>query len=297
MNMQNIIYCCKIVDHSENPALFPELLYAGEWQFSSYEDRTEKTSYHTIYCQSSDEAEKLCRDFQDRISEFREMGLIITEVSTFELKREDWSEVWKKYFHVIEVSNRLVIKPSWREYRSTPGQVIVEIDPGMSFGTGQHATTSFCLKMIDKLADNGTQRFLDAGCGSGILSIAAWKLGYRPVDGFDIDPDATRVAAENIEFNHLPQDSITLHTADLDGFAALMDEPYDLVAANILCHVLIKNRETISSYVKPGGNLILAGILNEEFAALSEAFTAIGFQQVDSLQEKEWTSGLFHKVK
>ncbi len=293
--MQDIIYCCKIVDHSENPAMFPELLYAGDWQFSSYEDRKEKTSYHTIYCASAEEAGELCRDFSARIGEFREIGLAITEVSTFELKKEDWSEVWKKYFNVIEISPRLVIKPSWREYHARPDQVIVEIDPGMSFGTGQHATTSFCLKMIDRLADNRPRRFLDAGCGSGILSIAAQKLGYAPVDAFDIDPDAIRVAAENMDFNRLPPESINLYTADLDGFAAIMQEPYDLVAANILCHVLIKNRETISSYVKPGGNLILAGILNEEFKELAAAFTAIGYTLLDSLQEKEWTSGLFRK--
>ncbi|MDD3119714.1 MAG: 50S ribosomal protein L11 methyltransferase [Victivallales bacterium] len=295
--MQDVIYCCKIVDHSTNPALFPELLCAGEWQFSSYEDKKEQTSYHTIYCDSAEDAAACCADFTARLPEFRDMGLRITEVATFELKKEDWSEVWKKYFHVIEISSRLVIKPSWREYHARPDQVVVEIDPGMSFGTGQHATTAYCLKMIDRLADGSPQRFLDAGCGSGILSLAAFKLGYDPVDAFDIDPDAVRVATENLAFNHLPSGSVHLRTADLDGFAAVMTEPYDLVAANILGQVLIRYREVIGSFVKPGGNLILAGILNEEFPALTAAFTAIGFTRVDAFSEKEWTSGLFHKTE
>ncbi len=292
-NNMDIIYCCLITDRSENAGLVVELLSALGLQFSSWQDRETKLSRHTIYCESKSEAQNVKAQLEEAQPFWKELGADVTDIETTSIKREDWSETWKKYFHVIEISDRLVIKPSWEDYDASPKQVIVEIDPGMSFGTGQHATTSFCLKMLDKLADGTPKSFLDAGCGSGILSIAANKLGYNPMSAFDIDPDATRIAQENFEFNAIPDDSIELTTADLAGFKT--DLQYDLVAANILAHILVKNREIIYSFVKPAGNLILAGILNEEFDKISSAFCELGLKQIESFSEKEWTSGLFVK--
>jgi ribosomal protein L11 methyltransferase len=213
------------------------------------------------------------------------------------IKREDWSEVWKKYFKVMQISEHLVIKPSWLEHQPEPGQLILEIDPGMSFGTGQHATTAFCLRMLDKLAHReskpATESFLDAGCGSGILSIAAAKLGYAPITAFDYDPDAVRVAAENFEINGLADDAIALSVEDVTEYEA---SDYDVVAANILGHILRANCRRIVSYVRPGGYLMLAGILREEFAVLAADFEAVGVKLLESASEKEWTGGLFVRM-
>lgn len=292
----DIIYCCKLTDLSENPGIVPELLCALELQYSSWQDRELKLSYHMVYCDTAAEAQDVKTQIDAMLPDWSSFGVDISCVETLTVRREDWSEVWKKYFHVIEISDRLIVKPSWREHHTTPGQVIVEIDPGMSFGTGQHATTSFCLKMIDKLADAGSRSFLDAGCGSGILSIAAAKLGYKPICSFDIDPDAIRVSHENFELNHIADGAIRTQVADLTEFAASSKEQYELVAANILGHVLLQNREIINSFVKPGGHLILAGILNGEFGDLSAGFCELGLEMLESFTEKEWTSGLFKKA-
>ena len=294
MNNEEIIHAVGIGDDSDSPGLIPELLNALEWDFSSWFDKIEHHGSHTVYCASADEARERLSLLESLREDWRGLGAEPGALTLLQIKREDWAEVWKKYFHVMEISPRLVVKPSWREYSAKPGQVILEIDPGMSFGTGQHATTSFCLKMIDHVAGNGGKSFLDAGCGSGILSIAAWKLGCRPARAFDIDPDATRVAAENFGLNGIAPDGIGLETADLEGFAA-HGESFELVAANILGQVLIAKREIIDTYVKPGGKLILAGILNEEFPAIDQAFTALGYTLEHSLSEKEWTGGMFSK--
>ena len=290
--MEDVIYCCKLTDESENPNLTHELLSSFEYEFSSWDDKEEKIAFHTLYCRDEADANEVKEVLVPMAVEWRDYGVNITNIEVFELKKEDWAEVWKKYFHILHISERLVVKPSWLDYDPGP-EVVVEIDPGMSFGTGQHATTAYCLKMIDRLAgQEGVNSFLDAGCGSGILSIAASKLGYDPVDAFDNDPDAIMVAAENIEKNIIMGDAINLSVADVAGFRA-REGGYDVVAANILGHVLKATRQTIYSYVRPGGCLILAGILKEEFADLAEAFCELGMTLEDSFSEKEWTSGLF----
>ncbi len=293
--MEDIIYCCKVTDDSGDSNSGHEMLTSLDHELSSWEDKEEKIAFHTIYCENKLEAEEIKELLERLCIEWRDYGIQLSNPEIFELKKEDWAEVWKKYFNIITISPRLIIKPSWLDYNPGPEQVIVEIDPGMSFGTGQHATTSFCLKMIDQLAVSPEPgSFLDAGCGSGILSIAASLLGYDPVDAFDYDPDAIMVAAENIEKNIILGDAINLSVADASKFKS-REEGYDVVAANILGSVLLNNREIIFNYVKPGGHLILAGILNEEFETISQAYQELGLIAEHQFSEKEWTSGLFKR--
>ena len=292
--MNDILYCCKIIDCSENFNLVPEFLAAYDFDFSSWEDREGNVSYHTVFTDSADAAATVKKQLENELSFWKQCGISIGGLELFSIRREDWSEVWKKYFNTIEISDRLVIKPSWLNYEATEQQIIVEIDPGMSFGTGQHATTNFCLKMLDKLADSpDVSSFLDAGCGSGILSIAAAKLHYQPIDAFDIDPDATRIAKENFAKNHLPADAVNVQTCDLMLFDT--GNQYDLVAANILGHILVANSELIVSLVKPQKYLILAGILTSDFDEFTKDFVALGMKELERFNEKEWTSGLFIK--
>lgn len=291
--MNDMLYCIKLVDDSENFDLAAEMLAALELESSSFEDKENKRVCHTIYAADPETAAENLALVTNAAKEWTPLGVRISAIEPFELKKEDWAEVWKKYFDVIPVSETLVIKPSWLDVERKPGMAVVEIDPGMSFGTGQHATTYYCLKTIDRLAGKpGVKSMLDAGCGSGILTIAAALRGYDPVDAFDNDPDAVRIAAENLALNRIGTVSPVV------GDAAVWqgrEERYDLVCANILGHLLVAFRNNIVNWVRPGGYLTLAGILSTEFDGVAAAFIELGFEELDRETLREWTSGLFRK--
>ena len=193
------------------------------------------------------------------------------------------------------VSPRIVVRPSWESYTPEPGQHVIVLDPGMSFGTGQHATTKSCIAAIDRFTSEfpagQTTSFLDAGCGSGILSIAAHALGCAPVDAFDIDPDVIPIARENAQINGVPDSELALSVSSLLDFKP--GRTYDIVAANILSSALIEGREHLVSLVKPGGILILAGILTTEYPAVRDAFAALGCVELGNSTEREGTGGSF----
>lgn len=291
--MNDMLYCIKLVDDSENFDLAAEMLAALELESSSFEDKENKRVCHTIYAADPETAAENLALVTNAVKEWTPLGVRISAIEPFELKKEDWAEVWKKYFDVIPVSETLVIKPSWLDVERKPGMAVVEIDPGMSFGTGQHATTYYCLKTIDRLAGKpGVKSMLDAGCGSGILTIAAALRGYDPVDAFDNDPDAVRIAAENLALNRIRTVSPVVGDAAVWLGRA---EQYDLVCANILGHLLVAFRNNIVSWVRPGGYLTLAGILSTEFDGVAAAFIELGFEELDRETLREWTSGLFRK--
>ncbi len=293
--MEEQLWCCRIDNDTENIEMTEELLSALELDFNSIKDLEKKTAYHVVYSQDLETAQKNAEMLRSLAPEWKEsMDITISGFEIYPVKKEDWSESWKKHFSLIRISDRLLVKPDFIEHRAAPGEVVVHLNPGMSFGTGQHPTTSFCLKMIDSLADGEKGAFLDAGCGSGILAIAAAKLGYSPVDAFDIDPDAIRVADENIEHNGLkPGLDILTSAAALEEFHA--PRTYKLIAANILSGFLIRNREKLHAMTEKNGHLILAGILSTEYPALAESFKELGMSEVKNFSEKEWTSGLFRK--
>ena len=291
--MNDMLYCIKLVDDSENFDLAAEMLAALELESSSFEDKENKRVCHTIYAADPETAAENLALVTNAVKEWTPLGVRISAIEPFELKKEDWAEVWKKYFDVIPVSETLVIKPSWLDVQRKPGMAVVEIDPGMSFGTGQHATTYYCLKTIDRLAGKpGVKSMLDAGCGSGILTIAAALRGYDPVNAFDNDPDAVRIAAENLALNRIGTVSPVVGDAAVWQGRA---EQYDLVCANILGHLLVAFRNNIVSWVRPGGYLTLAGILSTEFDGVAAAFIELGFEELDRETLREWTSGLFRK--
>ena len=291
--MNDMLYCIKLGDDSENFDLAAEMLAALELESSSFEDKENKRVCHTIYAADPETAAENLALVTNAVKEWTPLGVRISAIEPFELKKEDWAEVWKKYFDVIPVSETLVIKPSWLDVERKPGMAVVEIDPGMSFGTGQHATTYYCLKTIDRLAGKpGVKSMLDAGCGSGILTIAAALRGYDPVDAFDNDPDAVRIAAENLALNRIGTVSPVVGDAAVWQGRA---ERYDLVCANILGHLLVAFRNNIVNWVRPGGYLTLAGILSTEFDGVAAAFIELGFEELDRETLREWTSGLFRK--
>ena len=215
---------------------------------------------------------------------------------------EDWKLSYRKHFRTESLSPRLAIVPEWEldAFRPAPGQKALVLDPGMAFGTGQHATTRACLKFIDRLAAEDADRsFLDVGCGSGILSIAASLEGFRSVSGFDIDPDAVQNANENAARNGL---SLKFFRGDLSGSSTLADvtplspaERFaaDVVAANVLGPVLIRFASEIAALVRPGGRLILSGILDELYPEVAAAYAPLGFRELASDLIGEWRTGLF----
>ena len=283
------LFCIPLDDPSGELGLAPELLDALELEFSSYFDRENGSVRHTVYTMSEAEAEAVRTRLHDMLPQWRELGADLRMGDTFILRKAQWAEAWKQFFQPLEISPRLLVRPSWRDEQPRPGQQVLEIDPGMSFGTGQHATTLFCLRQLDKLAAPG-KSMLDAGCGSGILAIAAGLLGYGRIDAFDFDPEAVAAARENIARNHLEARIVPQvgNAADWQS-----GHKYDVVCANILGHLLIAFRFNIGSWVAPGGKLVLAGILERDFDKVAAAYAEIGMKEVERFTDREWTGGVF----
>lgn len=212
----------------------------------------------------------------------------------------DWKEAWKRHFHTTRISPRIVIHPSWEPPASQDGDVVVELDPGLSFGTGLHPTTRACLRILDRIAaalpDPGAWSVTDLGCGSGILAIAAAKLGFGSVNALDHDPQAVRVSLANLARNAIPATRVRCSTADV-----LHDPlpPGDLVLANILAPVLIEATPAIARAVRPhpDASLVLSGILVSQFAEVEAAFVRQGFVLDETRQEEDWRTGCFRRRK
>jgi ribosomal protein L11 methyltransferase len=215
------------------------------------------------------------------------------KITVAKVKREDWAESWKRHFHPQEIGGALLVKPSWSKKRPRKNQAVVILDPGLSFGTGQHPTTSFCLNEIMRCRNNGIrQTFLDIGTGSGILAIAAAKLGYAPVHAFDFDPEAVRITRENARKNKVDA-RLKPVRGDVTKLPLQSARQYDLVCANLIFNLLIAERQRIANRFKRDGTLVLAGILAAEFSEVERAFAGVGLKLVASRMENEWCSGSF----
>lgn len=209
------------------------------------------------------------------------------------LPPENWAESWKRHFKPIEIGAALLLKPGWSRRKPRRGQAVVVLDPGLSFGTGHHATTGFCLRqLVLRRQPGGRQSFLDVGTGSGILAIAAAKLGYAPVHAFDFDPDAVRVAKVNAKQNHVSE-KLRIRRQDVTNLPNPARQRYNLVCANLISNLLIAERRRIAGLVRPDGALVLAGILRIEFAQVQAAYENLGMHLQTSRREREWRSGSF----
>ncbi|MEI9864100.1 MAG: 50S ribosomal protein L11 methyltransferase [Limisphaerales bacterium] len=242
----------------------------------------------------------------DGLKRIKDCGLNIGpgKIKIAKVRREDWAESWKRHFKAIEIDKALLIKPSWIKRPARKNQQVVILDPGLSFGTGQHATTSFCLHQIVAACRVGaarqqssrrldaTKSFLDIGTGSGILAIAAVKLGYKPVRAFDFDPECVRVASANARVNQV-QGKLKITRDDATKLPLRPTQKYDLVCANLISNLLIAERRRIVAQVNRGGTLVLAGILKSEFSEVQSAFEDLGLKLFAAKNEKEWRSGSF----
>jgi ribosomal protein L11 methyltransferase len=294
--MKDPLFLLRLEDTSKDPRFTEELLDAAGFSFSSWTDVETGRVEHSYYANTHDEAEWVRARISERSEEWEaSYGIQLEPLPVETISFEEWSEGWKAFFQPQRISPRLAICPSWCEYEPVSGERVLSIDPGMSFGTGRHATTRFCLSMIDQASLEKRGRFLDAGCGSGILLIAAAKLDFDEGLGFDNDPKAVEIACENLAVNGVSESRFRAIHADFSDIAATGIQ-YDFVAANILAPVLIANGETISRLVVPGGFLALAGILVAEYDSVSDCFLKEGFEEIETRFEEDWRGGLFRKT-
>jgi ribosomal protein L11 methyltransferase len=211
--------------------------------------------------------------------------------------KSDWANAWKEHFHVVRVGRRFVIKPSWRDYTPAAQDIMIEIDPGLAFGSGLHPTTQLCLKIFEDITWRG-QSLFDVGAGSGILSIAAHKLGAGPIRAVDVDEVAVRVAAENFGRNGLglPSGSlpsqgeeIIVETA-VGSAADTGGRQWQIVVANILAHILIELMPDLAAAMAPDGQLILSGMIDEQEEEVTAAAAVQDLQVIERRLEEDWVA-------
>ncbi len=246
----------------------------------------------TGYLPVDDRLEGKLTSIRERVRLLPELGLVLIspELSIKWVEDDDWATAWKKYFKPIRFG-RIVVKPSWEEFEPGPDDVIVEIDPGMAFGTGNHPTTALCLMLLQELVTGG-EIVLDVGTGSGILAIAAAKLGASHVTGLDYDPVAVEAAIRNVEMSGL-SDRIDIREADNPS---AFDGKAELVIANIIPNVIIGMASDLAAKVKPGGKLVTSGIVIER---ADEVRTALEQQSLifkDQRVDGDWVALVHEKA-
>lgn len=273
-------------------AVLEEALPAAGHPAAGCQDMETGASRLDLFCETQAQADELAETLRALLPALA--GPDPWTLAVTPLRREDWAESWKAFFHAQRVSPRLIVRPSWEDWSAAPGEHVITLDAGMAFGTGTHGTTRACLRFLDDTAAQGGS-LLDAGCGSGILAIAAARLGYRPITAIDPDPTAIETARANARANGV-EALIAFETASLETFAA---GPFDCVAANIEAPILLAGLDTLAGRLTaphPGTRLILSGILDTQYATVRDAFSARGFLERDRLSLEEWTSGLFERA-
>ncbi len=213
------------------------------------------------------------------LSDFGELSL-----SQKGVHEEDWSETWKQYYKPFRIGDRLVVKPTWEHWDEQPGDLILSLDPGMAFGTGTHETTAMCVELIEKYYAGG--KMLDVGTGSGILAIAAGKLGARDIVAVDIDPDAVRVAKENVRMNGM---SALIDVREGDLLKGL-NERFDFAVANILAPVICMLAAPLKHHLLPGAPFVCSGIIAQAEQDVVTALTDAGYQIIETRRRGDWVA-------
>jgi len=218
----------------------------------------------------------------------------VGKLETRTVNEEDWANAWKEYFHVTHIGRRLVIRPSWREYTPKAHEVVLTLDPGMAFGTGLHPTTRMCLEEVEKRVQPG-MHVLDVGTGSGILSIAAAKLGAESVYALDNSSVAAESAAANVALNELSERvNVVLGVLD-DEQATRMSGKYDLILANIIAHIIGSIAPQLARVMAPHGILITSGIIEARRQDAEGPLRAAGLEMVEQVMIEDWLALVWRK--
>lgn len=213
------------------------------------------------------------------------------EISTDNVKDEDWSEIWKQYFHPIPVGKKILICPAWETPKNTDGRTVFTVNPGLSFGTGSHPSTRFCLEEIEENLKPGDS-MLDLGCGSGILSVTALLLGASSAVAVDIDSNATDVAHSNLKLNKLTDENYKTYTGDITSDKELRDKlgTHNLVVANIVADVIIAIAPYVRGFMNSGATFICSGIILERLDEVKAALTKNGLNITKVKCDDDWAA-------
>ncbi len=266
-----------------------------DWDYldDSIIEKMKESPKVTVYLEDTEENRTLAEQIAPAMEELRSKARegIFGEGADFgslrvSKKQEDdtqWKDKWKEYFKPARIAENIVAKPTWESYERQGDEKVIEIDPGMAFGTGTHETTSLCVKMLEKYQKE-SDKVLDVGCGSGILSIAAALLGAEDVLGVDIDPVAVEVAAENIELNGVAN----VAKAQYGDLTKGIDYKADIVVANLMADLVMMLSEDVARHMQPGGLFISSGILVEKEVQVTEHLRSQGFGIVEVREDGGW---------
>ena len=236
------------------------------------------------YFSEEDNIEEVIKYINEKMEELKDLGIDtgIAKVESEKMYEEDWANNWKKYYKPTKVGERIVVKPIWEEYEAKENELVLELDPGMAFGTGTHETTRMCIQSLDKYVKKDST-VCDVGCGSGILAIAAEKLVAKMAVGVDLDPVAVESAKENVGFNNL--DNIQILYGNL---VEVIDGKADIVVANIIAEVICILTEDVKRVLKEDGYFITSGIIHDRVDMVTKKLEETGFEVVEINKDGEW---------
>lgn len=256
------------------------------WDFADINvlEHKGKVAVVKAYFAEEDNIEEILGYVNEKLVELKEMGIDLGEakVEHEKMYEEDWANTWKQYYKPSKVGEKIVVKPIWEEYEEKEGELVVNLDPGMAFGTGTHETTRMCIQALEKYVKEESTVF-DVGCGSGILAIAAAKLGAKLAVGVDLDPVAVESSIENVGYNNLNNIEI-LH----GNLVEVIDGKADIVVANILAEIICILTDDVKRVMKDGGVFITSGIIHDRFDMVCEKLEATGFEVIEKNRDGEW---------
>ena len=225
---------------------------------------------------------ELIRENIERIPQ-KKYGKSLGEVTLTVISERDWAEEWKKYYKPIRIGKRILIKPTWEEVEGRDGEIIVELDPGMAFGTGTHETTMMCIEALEDYVKEGN-KVLDIGCGSGILSVVSAKLGARRVIGVDIDPLCVKISNENVSLNKVDK-IVEIREGNLFD---VVKEKGDIIVSNIIAEVIVDMVYQLKDYLNIGGIFIASGIIKEKIDMVEKTLIEKGYKLLEVKTMGEW---------
>ncbi|MFR7993983.1 MAG: 50S ribosomal protein L11 methyltransferase [Clostridium sp.] len=256
------------------------------WDFADINVLEHKGKFAVVkaYFAEEDNIEEILGYVNEKLVELKEMGIDLGEakVEHEKMYEEDWANTWKQYYKPSKVGEKIVVKPIWEEYEQKEGELVVNLDPGMAFGTGTHETTRMCIQALEKYVKEESTVF-DVGCGSGILAIAAAKLGAKLAVGVDLDPVAVESSIENVGYNNLNNIEI-LH----GNLVEVIDGKADIVVANILAEIICILTDDVKRVMKDGGVFITSGIIHDRVDMVCEKLEATGFEVIEKNRDGEW---------
>ena len=277
----------------EDPELVNDYITSGKWDYTDIPIAKEtEVLVEKAYLPVNGELEGRIQTLQQEIKALESRGVNTAPavLTTAELQDEDWSDTWKQYFHTEKPGERVVIKPTWEEYEPQDDEVVIELDPGAAFGTGTHATTSMCIRQLEKLVKPGMTVF-DVGTGSGILSIISAKLGAKNIQAVDYDDSVLKIVEENLEQNNV-QDIISVAQSDL---MQNVHGKAELVIANIIADIIIRLFDQLDEHLEQGGTLLTSGIIEDRIEDVLAAAEAHGYGVVERLENKGWACITFKR--